>query len=451
MITFDQILPIATEVLGTRRKLLSDLSWLLINRDLNGRVRLIAPESVEEDSCQRAEVEALYQALAERIAPHAHPAGSGILYEADREQAWRGAVAFALEGFDKVWIVDRLATEGNWAEIAPESQGTTRIVFFSIKGGVGRSTAMAAAAWWLAQAGKRVLVLDLDLESPGLSSSLLPPERQPLYGVTDWLVEDLVDNADTVFANLIATSNLAHDGEIYVVPAHGADPGEYVAKLGRVWMPKVHPDGAREPWSSRLQRLLQALEEHICPDVVLIDSRAGIDEVASACVTDLGANLVLLFALEGSQTWSGYHILFEHWRRAGVAEQIRERLKTVAALVPEVERIDYLEGLRERAYSVFADALYDEIAPPPPEAIGREEVEGEERWRVRQLVEGWNFDQADEGAPHYPWVVHWHRSFAGLRSLQGRLAVIDAPEITSIFGTLIEGIAGTLDSENADA
>ena len=32
---------------------------------------------------------------------------------------------------------------------------------------------------------------------------------------------------------MTATSLLSHDGEIYVVPAHGMDPGEYVSKLGR--------------------------------------------------------------------------------------------------------------------------------------------------------------------------------------------------------------------------
>lgn len=451
MITFDQILTEVIDVLGAHCDVLTNVDWLLINRDLNGRVRLIAPESAEVDDNLRTQIEGLYRALSARIMPYAYMVGSGILYEPTHGQACQGAASYTLEGFDNVWVVDRIATEGNWAQIAPETKGAPRIVFFSIKGGVGRSTALAATAWWLAQAGKRVLVLDLDLESPGLSSSLLPAERQPKYGITDWLVEDLVDNADAVFESLIATSDLSHDGDIYVVPAHGADPGEYVAKLGRVWMPKLQADGAREPWSSRLQRLLQALEEHIRPDVVLIDSRAGIDEVASTCVTDLGANLVLLFALEGSQTWSGYRILFEHWRRAGVAEQIRERLKSVAALVPEVDRIDYIEGLRERAYSTFAEALYDNIEPPTSDAIGPEKVGDQERWRVDALVEGWHFDEADEGAPHYPWVVHWHRSFAGLRSLQGRLASIDAQEVKSIFGPLIEGIFGALDSENTHA
>lgn len=450
MTTFDQILPVVAKIFGAHREVLSRLDWLLINRDLYGRVRLIAPESLQEDAAKREALEGLVATVTERLGSHAYPPNSGILYETDKDVACQGTARVPLEGHANVWVVDRLATEGDWAQIAPETQGPPRIVFFSIKGGVGRSTALAATAWWLAQAGRRVLVLDLDLESPGLSSSLLPAERQPMYGITDWLVEDLVDNADVVLENLIATSDLSHDGEIYVVPAHGADPGEYVAKLGRVWMPKIQPDGAREPWSSRLLRLLQALEKRIHPNLVLIDSRAGIDEVASACVTDLGANLVLLFALEGSQTWSGYRILFEHWRRAGVAERIRERLKSVAALVPEVDRIDYLEGLRECAYQVFVEALYDEIAPPPPDAIEREMVGDREMWRVRQFVEGWNFDEADEGAPHYPWVVHWHRSFAGLRSLQGRLAVIDAQEVKSIFGPLIEGVIGALDSENAN-
>ncbi|MFB2351031.1 hypothetical protein, partial [Priestia megaterium] len=107
--------------------------------------------------------------------------------------------------------------------------------------------------------------------------------------ITDWLVEDLVDNGDAVFEDMVATSDIAHDGEIYVVPAHGHDPGDYIAKLGRVWMPKINDDGKQEGWSQRLRRLLDQLEQRWQPDIILIDSRSGIDEVASSCVTDLGA------------------------------------------------------------------------------------------------------------------------------------------------------------------
>ncbi len=444
MTTFDQILPITTEVLVAHRDTIAQLEWLVINRDLNGRVRFIAPEQLKENDAQRANVETIYQTLAERLALHAYSSASGILYEESRELACQGTSHYALDEFAHVSVVDRLATEANWVGIAPEAEGVPRIVFFSIKGGVGRSTALAATAWHLAQVGKRVLVLDLDLESPGLSAALLPPDRQPMYGITDWLVEDLVDNGNVVFDSMVATSNLSHDGEIHVVPAHGAEHGEYIAKLGRVWMPKVQADGTRETWSVRLGRLLKALESRVQPDVILIDSRSGIDEIASACITDMGANLILLFALEGEQTWNGYRMLFEQWQRAHVAENIRERLKVVGAIVPELDRVTYLEGLRESAYGIFADTLYDEIAPAKPGAIGLT-PDGDGKWRVDDLVEGWNFDEANEGAPHHPWAVNWHGSFAGLRSLQGRLSTIDAQEMQSVFGSLIGGVNNAAD------
>lgn len=445
MTTFDQILPRTRSTLEHHQVTVEQLEWLVINRDLNGRVRFIVPEGVRANDTLRTTVEVMYRKLAIDIAPHAYHPDVGVLYEGTQEQAKQGASSYVLDGFPQVWVVDRLATEANWAHIASETKGVPRIVFFSIKGGVGRSTALAATAWHLAQAGKRVLVLDLDLESPGLSSALLPTNRQPAYGITDWLVEDLVNNDDTVLKDMVATSNLSHDGEIFVVPAHGAEHGEYIAKLGRVWMPKVAADGAREAWPARLGRLLLALEARIQPDVVLIDSRSGIDEIASTCLTDMGANLILLFTLEGEQTWNGYRMLFEQWQRAQVAEEIRERLRVVGAIVPELDRVSYLTGLRESAYSIFGDTLYDEIAPAKLGKVGV--LDG--AWKVGELVEGWNFDEADEGAPHYPWAVNWHRSFAGLRSLQGRLANIDAQEIRTVFGPLIDGVCDTLVARSA--
>lgn len=446
--TFDQIIPAIKDIFSKAPNVLADIEWLVVNRDLEARVRLIAPQWIETNISKRQDLEGLMASVIGRIGPHVYPLCSSILYEADRATACRGATTYPLDAHGQVFVADRLVTEGDWARIALEREYPPRIVFFSIKGGVGRSTALAATAWALAQAGKKVLVLDLDLESPGLSSSLLPSDRQPAYGITDWLVEDLVDNTEAVLTGLIARSDLAHDGEIYVVPAHGRNPGEYVAKLGRAWMSKVGQDGALEPWPTRLCRLLDALEIHLSPDVVLIDSRAGIDEIASACVTGLGAKLVLLFALEGSQTWSGYHILFEHWQRAEVTVSIRTRLKSVAALVPETGQIEYLKGLRERAYLVYSDTLYDTIAPPPPGDIQQDMVGNQQIWRVKSLVEGWNFDEADEGAPHYPWTVNWHRSFAGLASLQGRLTVINSEEVRNIFGSLIDGIMGTIEASN---
>lgn len=424
-ITFDHILPALTALFRQHPAELALVTPLLVNRDLNGRVRLIAEERIEHDAVARAALTTLCAAIQDALGVHAFPPERAVLFEAALADAHAGAFPFPLEEVSGVQVIDRLATQGDWASITEEATGAPRMVFFSIKGGVGRSSALAVSAWQLAQEGQRVLVLDLDLESPGLSSSLLPPERQPTYGIADWLVEDLLNNADALLPDMVATSELSREGEIYVVPAHGREPGEYVAKLGRVWMPKVNADGTRESWAARLRRLLSALETHCQPNVILIDSRAGIDEVASACVTDLGANLVLLFALEGSQTWTGYRILFEHWRSHGVAPQIRERLQLVGAMLPELDTKAYWEGLRENGWDVFQQ-IYDEQAPGQ--------------------TEGFSYDLLDDQAPHRPWPIQWHRSFAALSSLHSRLNTLDTKQVQLIFGGLTQGLSDYLEA-----
>jgi hypothetical protein len=421
--TFDDILPKVAVIFQPHIEEILRIAPVYVNRDLNGRIRLIVAEQWAADLQAKNALASIAQSLFEQLGAHAFPAHQAILFEEKIDTVVQACFAAPLADVDGVWVIDRLATEGNWSTIAPVAAGVPRVVFFSIKGGVGRSTAMAAAAWSLAQSGKRVLVLDLDLESPGLSSSLLPNERRPTFGITDWLVEDLVGNGDAVLREMVVTSTLSHDGDIYVIPAHGANPGEYVSKLGRAWMPKVTADGQRESWSQRLQRLLNALEDSIKPDVILIDSRAGIDEVASACVTDLGAALVLLFAIDGEQTWSGYRILFQHWRTTNVVRNIRERLQLVGAVIPELGGVEYVSTLREGAWTLFSDELYDEVAPG-------------------EIASGdvWSFDASEEGAPHSPWPIRWHRGFAALRSLHARLDGIDTNEVSSVFGDLIDGI-----------
>lgn len=428
MSVFDQILPIATAVFEDHRDMIAQLDWLLINRDLNGRVRFITSNRTETIDAERDIINDLYQALAELIAPHCYPISTGILYEEEREQACQGAAPFLLAGFSNVWVIDRVASESHWEKIADVSAAVRRIVFFSIKGGVGRSTALAASAWALARQGKRVLVLDLDLESPGLSSTLISPERQPKYGISDWLVEDLVDNGNELIDDLNATSDLPTAGQIYLVPAHGSDPGEYVSKLGRVWMPKMNDSPPPEPWPSRLNRLVNILEERIHPDVTLIDSRAGIDEVSAACVTDLGAHTILMFTIQGQQTWTGYHMLFKYWQQRGVITDIRNRLQLVAGLVPDDERrLEYLSALRADAYTLFEDT-YDVVEPGD--------------------VSDWNFEEDDANAPHSPLAIRWNRGWYGLLSLQQRMTLVDEEEVRSVYGELLNFLNSALVQEN---
>lgn len=422
MITFDMVLPMLASIIKETRDAETRLEQCVVNRDLYGRVSLIVPENHENEE--------FYQEFQSLLCSKLGSYCTGILYETSKQiTAMRGgATAYSIQNLDAVKIVDRLTTENDWLSIAPESGATPRFVFYSIKGGVGRSTALAAAAWKLAESGKRVLVMDLDLESPGLSSALLPEDYRPAYGITDWLVEDLHDNGGAILDSIYASSPLSHNGNISVVPAHGAEPGEYIQKLGRAWLPKAASGSEPEIWPQRLNRLITALEAALNPDVILIDSRAGVDEIAAACVTVLGARQILLFAIDNEQTWSGYRLLFEHWRFTDRVDHIRDRLQVVGGLVPVGERRDeYLSALREESAKLFSDELYEEI---PAGDIG-ENI--------------FNFAEGDPSAPHFPRIVSWSESFASMRVFCDPRRTFGAGDVDSVFGSLLDVIFTNLE------
>ena len=443
MTSFDRILPALAQVMAARWDDLEPLLPIFVNRDLNGRVRLFLDATLEptEEGEQWRKLQDLANAVHANLSPHVGEPGQILDFKDCLLDLINTSTTYPLSDqlgniLPNVYVVDRLAQEATWETISSDISTVSRIVFYSIKGGVGRSTALAACAWALADSGQRVLVLDLDLESPGLSTSLLPASRQPAYGITDWLVEDLVGNGDALLPEMHASlGTQQRGGELIVVPSHGHEPGEYVSKLGRVWMPGFTADGQRQTWSERLLRMIQQLEAKHQPTIVLIDSRAGIDEVASACVTDLGAKLIYLFALDSLQTWQGYRILFEHWRLHDVATKIRERLRVVGALLPTWGDQAFLQAtaqLRENAYLNFSQILYDE------------ELAGA---ALLLADEAFNFDLSDLDAPHSPLAIGWNQGFAAIGSLHERLAASEANQIKFVFGPLIDNLLAVCGAE----
>ena len=183
------------------------------------------------------------------------------------------------------------------------------------------------------------------------------------------------------------------DGDVRVAPAYGSDPGEYLAKLGRVYM------DTHEPWAMRLNRLVLRLEAAHKPSVVLLESRSGLHDIAAATVTDLHAQ-VLLFALDSDSHWADYTILFQHWQKQEVAAAIRERLSIVSALTPELDTEAYLQRFRERAWNLFRDHLYDDVLPSSDDS------------------DPFSFDLPDDDAPHDPLAIHWTRGLAAGASLR---------------------------------
>lgn len=302
-----------------------------------------------------------------------------------------------------VMLLDRQITGQDWLRPRGEARAADRphrMVFFGLKGGVGRSTALCMTAWGLARQGKRVLLLDFDLESPGLSGLVLPPEKVAEFGVVDWLIEDAVGQGESVLPRMVAASPLGEStvGAIRVAAAIGQDETDYLAKLARAYADVPSSSGPQR-LGQRLLRLVEALEVQESPDVVLIDSRAGLHDLAAVAITSI-ADTALLFASDGAQSWSGYRQLFSHWQqRPDIATRVRERLAIIRALTPNANREASVQRFQQRAYELFAETLYDEI-PTRSDAAPADD-----------LSSLFHPGEADESAPHAPILIDWDEQF----------------------------------------
>ena len=237
---------------------------LYLVRDLYGKVRLSVSDSVSSDEAAVDGLKRLAADLYRELGVRGYPPEDAVLFV---DQVMLTPLEkTARKIHTGCYWVERLVTGNNWWTVDPGAAGgTNRFTLYSVKGGVGCSTTAAVLAWYLARHGERVLVVDPNLESPGLSSAMLDVRGRPEFGVTDWFVEDLVGQGDRALEQMIVSPAWAQDfeGEVHVAPAHGREPGEYLAKLGRVYM------DALDPWTTRLERLLRHLETRCEPTIVM--------------------------------------------------------------------------------------------------------------------------------------------------------------------------------------
>ncbi|MGX4691647.1 KGGVGR-motif variant AAA ATPase [Streptomyces sp. JNUCC 63] len=334
-------------------------------------------------------------------------------------------------GAGSVRFLDNTVVGEDWAIVSPPGDGTGgvhahRTALYGFKGGVGRTTAMAVLARHLADRGHAVLVVDLDLESPGAGPLLMGRDLPP-HGLVDQLVEDAVGNADGL--EIVTRSSYvpprAADGrfgELWVAPARGRGtddvPYSYADKLNR-----VYADTADAAFADRLEQAVCACEDAVerdsdtgrRPDVVLLDSGAGIHDVAAVAISRL-SDLALLFGSHNEQTWMGYGDLFAAWQSSGQASRIREKLRMVASMVPDSVHYpmdSYLEAFRKRAFECFA-VLYDTVAAVDVRDV---DVRDAEAFAEAAASAGDAFfapTLADDQAPHSPIPILFEPGLVGM-------------------------------------
>lgn len=422
---FDQTIDKAHELL-IRHKAVLPAGKIVIIRDLFGRLKL-AFEEYRSHKIETA-LSPLISDWIRELAPYATTTEKSAVFWKedllDPDAIFNSPDARELFPPSPFFLLDRQSSGLDWQRPPEQEFKIPVIAFYGLKGGVGRSTALSALAYSLAEKSKRVLVLDLDLESPGISETLLRHDTRPDFGIVDWLVEDAVGNADnSLIREMTTPSPISNKGEVRVVPAYGNKTKFYLPKLSRAYLDTQSKTGT-EHFGNRLRRLTEQLIEEYTPDVVLIDSRAGLHDIAAAVITHL-ATTALLFATSSRQTWEGYRLLFTHWQSLPLPslQAIRKKLQIVASMIPEDEGEQYFENLLEHSWDAFLSTIYDEIAAPIEEELPATE-------------ERFSFDKTDESGPHFPLRIYRHRAYVEFDPVD-KPSLLNSSTLPQAFGEFV--------------
>ena len=247
----------------------------------------------------------------------------------------------------------------------------TVATFYSYKGGVGRTMALANTACLLASWGKRVLCVDWDLEAPGLLR-FLPPDRDSGLGLLDLVDErdgEPIRWEDAVCPVSVRFETAGRPVRLDVLPP-GA-PAGYDRRVQVFDWRRRYEAGLGE----RLEELRDAWVRRY--DWVLIDSRTGLTDTGGICTVQLPDILVLL-ANPNSQAIDGAHSVWRlvNERRAEAAFD-RTRLLTLPVLTRFDDRAEYEDARAwERRFAAqFGDAYAEwcdrDIAPEQILALTR--------------------------------------------------------------------------------
>jgi len=199
-------------------------------------------------------------------------------------------------------------------ESGMERSGRKRkiLTFYSYKGGTGRSMALANVAWMLALNNKRVLVIDWDLEAPGVHRYFHPfledKELQSSRGLIDFVEdlaarqaacsEPLADTEADISSYVIALnrdgwdwSDFGDRAGIDLLPAGQQSVGYSIKVNSFNWISFYQSLGGR-----RFLAYMAAQVRNVY-DYILIDSRTGVSDTSGICTVEMPDLVVVCFTL----------------------------------------------------------------------------------------------------------------------------------------------------------
>ncbi|HEU4562169.1 MAG TPA: TIR domain-containing protein, partial [Longimicrobium sp.] len=250
--------------------------------------------------------------------------------------------------------------------------------FYSYKGGVGRSMALANVADLLARRGLRVLMVDFDLEAPGLEQffPINMPRARRHPGLLDLLLS--YKESMSMGGDPPALPPFKQIREHFILPVY-----EQLPEGGRL---DLLPAGQREEedqltsyalnlrtfdwqdfffnWAGEM--FFEWLRRTLVPelyDVVLVDSRTGVTEMGGICAYQLSDVIVMLCAAN-QQNLEGTYNVVENFFSERVQELRQHRPLQVLVVPARVEQRDesLLGHFKERFERLFGGRTPPQLA-----------------------------------------------------------------------------------------
>ena len=244
------------------------------------------------------------------------------------------------------------------------------VAYYSYKGGVGRSLALANTAFSLAAQGSKVLIIDMDFEAPGQHMTELFVQRGadrnaqnnwPGLGMlellNDWVQkvkanpnnpyeldvrpylrrprEDVL-NALKAVAEKRTESNAAGSGDIWLLPSGQSSERNYAQNVRSFDWDEFSEHGGGS--------LLDALRHRLGQegfDYVLIDTRTGYSEEFLVAGLDLADTIVVLSSynrqnIEGTRDIMSRIEEFNQARQAAAEPHLRKRVILIGSPQPAI-------------------------------------------------------------------------------------------------------------------
>ncbi|KHD05661.1 hypothetical protein PN36_22415 [Candidatus Thiomargarita nelsonii] len=235
------------------------------------------------------------------------------------------------------WLEEAIHLEA-WREkdtAPPTKKGAKVISFYSYKGGVGRTTLAAMISLLCATKDKKIVVVDTDVEAPGLGFQFFGESGKASYqssGFLDFMLypyQNLAPDKQTQFKQTFVTEFFIqnqHDlPNILLMPVakfgDNITSDAYSQKLSRI--------NVLQGGQEKIHLLLELINEIIKPDLVIFDLRTGITDIGGILTSHSVSDFFIFVGYPDTQTQLGLSFFLEHATQFHLSDENSANFNTI--------------------------------------------------------------------------------------------------------------------------